>query len=217
MQYIVRHGDTLRQIALRYNIPITAILAINPLISNPDHLFVGQVLDIPNASDVPHDVLYKMPIGADNLVLRARSVVASPILYKLGSGGRFPSDALPSRDQYCDCSGFICWVLGLCRESDIPFYRRFGGWIYTDSMVSDIESTAGIFQRVSKPEPGCIVVYSAGSAIGHVGMVTDVKAGVMIKVVHCSSGNAKKFGAAIQETTPGVFNRADTVWGRFSG
>ena len=37
----------------------------------------------------------------------------------------------------------------------------------------------------------------------------------MEKVIHCSSGNDKKFKDSIQETTPEVFNRADTVFGRF--
>ena len=84
-------------------------------------------------------------------------------------------------------------------------------------MVSDIESGAGIFEKINTPEPGCIAVYGAGMAIGHVGIVSEVKLGAMSRVIHCSSGNSRKFGAAIQETSPTVFNRADTVWGRFSG
>ena len=84
-------------------------------------------------------------------------------------------------------------------------------------MVSDIESGAGIFEKINTPEPGCIAVYGAGRAIGHVGIVSEVKLGAMSRVIHCSSGNSRKFGAAIQETSPTVFNRADTVWGRFSG
>src|SRR5690606_34294777 len=106
------------------------------------------------------------------LVLRARSVVNGSLLYKLGSGGMFPNDEIPSRDRFCDCSGFVCWVLHLSRKTDIPFYKQFGGWISEN---------------------------------------------VMKKVIHCSLGNYNKFHAAIQETTPTVFNRPDAAWGRFVG
>jgi hypothetical protein len=128
-----------------------------------------------------------------------------------------PKDALPTADGLCDCSGFVCWVLGLKRQSDIPFYKQYGGWIYTDSMVADILSSTGIFERLKAPEAGCIVVYGAGRQIGHVGIVSEVKEGKMSKVIHCSAGNQKKYGDAIAETSPAVFNRPDVLWGRFVG
>ena len=60
------------------------------------------------------------------------------------------------------------------------------------------------------------MVYGAGNKIGHVGIVSEVKNGKMTKVIHCSSGNDKKYNDSIQETSPTVFNRPDILWGRFT-
>ncbi|HEY8405097.1 MAG TPA: CHAP domain-containing protein [Flavobacteriales bacterium] len=84
-------------------------------------------------------------------------------------------------------------------------------------MVADINSSAGIFESLNAPKEGCIVVYGAGKAIGHMGIVSKVSNGQMQKVIHCSSGNDKAYKDAIRDTTPTVFNRADALWGRFVG
>jgi len=218
MLYTIKSGDTLSKIAIKNRIPLPVLLGANPLIKNPNQIFVGQKINIPNMEDVPVEPIFAEPTPSSYLVLRARSAVNSAIAYKLGSGGMHPNDALPSKDGLCDCSGFVSWVLGLSRQTTIPFYKRYGGWIFTDSMVADVESASGIFERLHSPEPGCIVVYGAGKKIGHVGIVSEVANGVMKKVIHCSSGNSRTFaGRSIQETGPAVFNRADTVWGRFVG
>jgi hypothetical protein len=83
-------------------------------------------------------------------------------------------------------------------------------------MEADVNSQAGIFERLRVPEPGCIVVYGAGNKIGHVGMVSEVANGLMKRVIHCSAGNDAKFHDSIQETAPTVFDRADALWGRFT-
>ncbi|MBQ6927638.1 MAG: LysM peptidoglycan-binding domain-containing protein [Oscillospiraceae bacterium] len=44
--YRVVGGDTLSQIALRAQVPMSQILALNPAIKNPDLIRVGQVLRI---------------------------------------------------------------------------------------------------------------------------------------------------------------------------
>lgn len=48
-RYTVRAGDTLFLIARRYGVTIQQILNANPQITNPDLIFVGQVLCIPTA------------------------------------------------------------------------------------------------------------------------------------------------------------------------
>jgi peptidoglycan endopeptidase LytE len=45
--YIVQRGDTLRKIAARYNTTVQAILQVNPKISNPNLIYVGQALNLP--------------------------------------------------------------------------------------------------------------------------------------------------------------------------
>lgn len=218
MLYVIKSGDTLSKIASRYSVPLAIIIAVNK-IKNVDQIFVGQQIQIPNMQDVPSEATFSLPTSEIDLIKRARGVVNSAIGYRLGAGGMLPNKALPSQDGFCDCSGFICWVLSLSRKTDIPYYKaNAGGWIYTDSMEADIKSSSGIFEKLYLPEPGCIVVYGASDKIGHVGLVSEVSGGKMSKVIHCSSGNSKKYaGRSIQETAPTVFNRADALFGKFTG
>lgn len=217
MYYKVKKGDTLGKIAKVHKVPVPLILAHNQSIINPDLIFEGQLINIPNIQDIPvKKFQFSKQLTPGDIVAKARSVIGKKIIYKLGAGGMDEKYQLPTRDGKCDCSGFVCWVLGLSRKTKIPFYQP-GGWIYTDSMVEDINRNAGIFDRLAIPEVGCIVVYGAGKKIGHVGIVSEVENGKMKKVIHCSSGNYASFGDAIQETSPRVFERADALWGRFVG
>lgn len=45
--YYVRRGDTLRNIASRLSITVEAILQINPQITNPNLIYVGQAITLP--------------------------------------------------------------------------------------------------------------------------------------------------------------------------
>lgn len=218
MLYKVKPNDTLSKIADRFSVSLQLLMAFNPEIQNPNHIFVGQVIQIPNLDDVPANADFTQPVVSPAIVDRAKSAMGKGIRYKLGSGGMQPEAKLPKGpDNKCDCSGFVCWVLGISRKTDFPFYRKFGGWIFTDSMEADVKSSSGIFESLDAPEPGCIVVFGAGNKIGHVGIVSEVERGRMKKVIHCSSGNDRVFADSILETAPTVFNRADALWGRFAG
>ncbi|WP_316851622.1 LysM peptidoglycan-binding domain-containing protein [Pedobacter agri] len=218
MLYTVIQGDTLSRIAKKFGVPLNSLIALNSL-ADPNRLLIGQQLQVPNMQDIPSDATFVLPVHNSSLVQRARSVVNVDIAYKLGAGGMSPALVKPSSSGFCDCSGFICWVLGLSRQTKIPFYRHnFGGWINTDAMEGDILSTTGIFDRLTSPEPGCIVVYGAQLNIGHVGLVSEVDGDRMARVIHCSSGNSRVHnGRSIQETLPTVFDRPDIYWGRFVG
>lgn len=48
--YKVKEGDTLARIARRTGVPVAALVTANK-IANPDHIRVGQVLDIPTAEE----------------------------------------------------------------------------------------------------------------------------------------------------------------------
>lgn len=216
MIYKIKPKDTLSKIAKNFNVPIELIMAFNSQIENQNHIYVGQSIYIPNTEDVPEELTFNQTESFDHIIERAKSAINKGIRYKLGAGGMKPDHNLPTTDKKCDCSGFVCWVFKLSRKTTIPFYQKFGGWIYTDSMVEDINKTSGIFEKINVPEVGCIVVYGAGNKIGHVGIVSEVKNGKMTKVIHCSSGNDSKFSDSIQETAPTVFNRADIVWGKFA-
>lgn len=217
MFYKIKENDTLASIANVFSLPLELILAHNPSIKNPSLIYEGQLLKIPNIEDVPVNKFEFNTRTSLEIVNKAKSVVGKGIRYKLGHGGIDEKYNLPTKDNLCDCSGFVCWVLGLSRKTEIPFYKKHGGWIYTDSMVGDIYSQSGILERLNFPEVGCIVVYGAGKAIGHVGVVSEVENGIMKKVIHCSSGNDETFLDSIQETSPKVFNRSDTLWGKYAG
>ena len=51
--YTIRSGDTLFQLARRFNTTVEAIMAINPGI-DPNNLQIGQVICIPQAAPTPH-------------------------------------------------------------------------------------------------------------------------------------------------------------------
>jgi cell wall-associated NlpC family hydrolase len=110
----------------------------------------------------------------------------------------------------CDCSGFVCWALGLARG------ERLGDgsirWINTDSIHADAVSAGRRFRRTAEATVGSLVVYpkrESGERFGHVGIVTEVDdEGRARRVIHCSATNFKTppFDA-IQNTPPEAFER----------
>jgi hypothetical protein len=156
------------------------------------------------------------------LLRRARSAAGQRIKYKLGSGGLLYTTPLPANISHeCDCSGFVCWCLGISRKTDHPLYVRFnGGWINTDAMVHDGGQPTGFFARLAAPRVGCIVVYPSkppAIKVGHVGIVTAVAGGKVTKVIHCSKGNFTATADAIRETPPTVFNKPQTIYAWYAG
>lgn len=53
MQYVVQRGDTLISIARRFGTSVQAILTANPIIRDPNFIFVGQVIIIPTGGTTP--------------------------------------------------------------------------------------------------------------------------------------------------------------------
>lgn len=134
-------------------------------------------------------------------VARARSAVGKGVLYKLGHGGTDPKAPLPSKTKYCDCSGFIAWVIGLNRA---PKPSR-PWWIETTNICVDAKSgkPSSIFVKLSAPEPGCLVAYPdrivAGKVRqGHVALVSAFQ-GNRFMCIDCGAGNGGKTVEAIRE------------------
>lgn len=130
---------------------------------------------------------------------RAHSALGRGTVYKLGAGDHDPCAPLESRS---DCSGFVCWTLGLPRE--LP--PRSGHWLQTDTFWAGGPPVgAGLFHDVGAgpARPGDLYVYpDAGGHQGHIGIVSQVSAGKPSAVIHCAGSNKPD---AIQETGPGVF------------
>jgi cell wall-associated NlpC family hydrolase len=124
-----------------------------------------------------------LPSVAD-MIARARSAVGRRTKYQLGEGGTRPAAELPGApSKGCDCSGYVCWCLGIARQTDHNLYVHFnGGWINTDAIVHDADANTGFFYKIESPKVGTIIVYPSkrpSRKYGHVGIVTEVKQGKM--------------------------------------
>lgn len=162
---------------------------------------------------------------SSEVVDRARSVVGKGCHYGLGLGGFDPRRSAPWDDSgHCDCSGFVAWALGVSRHmKDDPLYKDLnGGWLETTAIVRDCETPYGHFAIV-QPERariGDLLVYgdrkqTAGRMRqGHVGICSDIGTKGPLLVIHCSRGNQRKLGDAIQETDTGWWDMAGGVVAR---
>ena len=149
-----------------------------------------------------HDEL-KMA-SRERTLSKARRTTGKGVHYILGKGGFDPSRKMT---RTCDCSGFVAWAIGIPRE--LP--PGSGNWLQTTTYWEGGGSAgAGLFDQIPEnfAEPGDIIVYpDRGNKQGHMGIVSAVENGYVTKVIHCSSGNDRKFNDAIQETVPTVFRR----------
>lgn len=144
------------------------------------------------------------------LLARAKSATGKGIKYRLGAGGMNPVASSPANlAGECDCSGYVCWALGISRQTTHPLYVGFNsGWINTDAMCLDGSRASGLFELLDTPRVGALIIYPGGKkGVGHVGIVTSIKDGHA--AVHCSSGNWRKGGDAIGETGVAVWARPD--------
>lgn len=162
---------------------------------------------------------------ADEAIARARSVVGKGCQYGLGHGGFDPKRSAPWDDEgLCDCSGFVAWCLGVSRWlKDDPFYKKLnGGWLETSAIYRDSETPYGHFALV-QPEHariGDLLVYGdrkdSGGKMrqGHVGICSDIGSKGPLLVIHCSRGNQRKLGDAIQETDVGWWTMTSGIVAR---
>jgi LysM repeat protein len=51
--YVVKRGDTLADIAYRFQTTVHALLKANPGIGDPDHIYTGQVINVPGTTPPP--------------------------------------------------------------------------------------------------------------------------------------------------------------------
>ena len=155
-------------------------------------------------------------MNAKELVERARAMTELPSHYRLGGGKTAPAGAHPlDGGGTCDCSAFVMWCLGIPKPSGLTWLKKLnGGWYNTDGIFVDaVREPTGMFTRLDAPRPGAIVVYPSRAVaqnpqqpkVGHVGIVSEVDATGIARVVHCSKGNDTKLGRAIAETGPAVF------------
>jgi hypothetical protein len=130
------------------------------------------------APDVPTTV------AASNRIARARHAIGKGIRYRLGAGGNDPRAPLPApaSDPYCDCSGFVAWIMGVARSAN-PKYPKY---IHTDAIWTDARTKQSTFRRIARPIPGCFAVYpDRNGREGHTGLVSSA---FPLTVIDCGSG-----------------------------
>lgn len=118
----------------------------------------------------------------------------------------------------CDCSGFVCWALGVARDGAV----LAGGWIGTDAIVADALGARLLFEPAAQAAPGVLIVHpkpraaGADGPPGHIGIVTAVASDDgrprASRVLHCAPENfllpaaAGRVRSAIVETGPAHFD-----------
>lgn len=162
---------------------------------------------------------------ATEVVSRARSAIGHGCVYQLGKGGMHPENLQPWPPSMpnlgCDCSGFVAWCLGVSRSlaKNHPHYE-FGGWFETSAVARDAKSEFGFVNEVlwTLAQPGDILVWGDHDGHqGHIGIVSEADATGPTRVVHCSKGNWRTTGDAIQETDVAIFKAngaiaAEVAW-----
>jgi hypothetical protein len=170
----------------------------------------------------------------EQAIARARSQLGARTVYRM-AGGQINPKGTDCRDELrsCDCSAALCWIYRINKYQGNEFWwlnELNGGWLNTDGIFVDArgqehsgpEIMTGNFYEIMSPRPGCGVVFPAswvskikGPRVGHCGIVTEVDDDGSYQVIHCSSGNYKRTGDAIQETSGALFERISSrifVW-----
>lgn len=140
----------------------------------------------------------------EQTLARAQEGLGRKTIYKLGEGG-YASDIPEPLTPKCDCSGFVCWAIGVSRE--LP--PKSDHWLYTNSIWEgggDVGSN--LFHRVDAKAaiPGDLYVYPSDSShsYGHIGLIVEVEDGKPTQLLHCSKSNYTQTKDAVRITSPDV-------------
>ncbi|NSL51012.1 C40 family peptidase [Calidifontibacillus erzurumensis] len=146
-KYTVTPGDTLYIISQKFNTTISELIAINPQISNPNILYIGQVINVPSSN---HNVPVRIVTGQD-IINTAKKYIGAGYLY----------GASMDRTDVFDCSSFIKRVY---EENGIYLPR-----------TSKEQADFGSIVPFSQAKLGDIVSYDTdyNGTIDHVGLFID--------------------------------------------
>lgn len=182
------------------------------------------------------------PLAANRTraVARARRIAAKPSLYVLGAGGRSPTTSTPFtvRDGKlgADCVGFTSWCLGHDRFQPGTF-KTYGGWINTDSLLTDANGEQTWYEPIARPEPGDVVVFPSlrkdgkMTRMGHIALVVEVPAAMpadvyalpaverrkwlgQVRVIDCAASSGRKPYAVSETTAAASWDKPDAMFAR---
>lgn len=166
---------------------------------------------------------------AAEIIARAHRAIGHRTVYRFGA--KPPRAAPLPQDEAgaSDCSGFaVGWLLGIVAyHSEFAWLVKInGGWMNTSGVFADTGEQTGLFERCA-PRPGALIVFPArwhaqrivaagkgNPVVGHIGIVSSVDP---VRVIHCSSGNYRRTGDAIAETSDAVFKVPVVEYAWFAG
>ncbi len=187
--YVVRSGDTMHGISTRFGTSLNALLAINPHISDPDIIHVGQSINIPsqNGSNGTLDAPGNGAAGDCPWFSIAQN--------ELGETEIAGSEHNPKIIEYHDSTSLKA------TDDETPWCSSFVNWCIEKSGRQGTDSAAARSwlqwgEKISHPRKGCIVIFSRPphSWTGHVGFFDSLQ-GNHILVLGGNQKNAVNYSS----------------------
>ncbi|MBO8163344.1 MAG: LysM peptidoglycan-binding domain-containing protein [Brevibacillus sp.] len=100
MRYIIQFGDTLYAIAARFGLPLRDLLAANPQITQPDLIFPGQVIEIPDTGQPAQTFRYVIRPGDTMYRIAQRFRISITALLAANPQIENPSQIVPGEIVY---------------------------------------------------------------------------------------------------------------------
>ena len=172
--YTVQTGDTLTEIADRYNVSRTELIEANQL-NYPDRLVVGQALVIPSSSADTHTVLRgetlfliaeKYGVTVDEL-MEANPEIANPSAIYIGQNIRIPG-GLPELSDSIDVNGYAYYTMN--RDT---LARTLPDLTYLSIFSHDARPTG----RLADIADSSIIDAAWSGGAGPIMVVTNIKEG----------------------------------------
>lgn len=171
--YSIRSGDTLGRLASFHGISLGKLLAMNPQIENPDLIFPGQAILVPDSAASPAPVLAEQDDATEapiwmKIAAREDGVEEIPgpqhelrVLEYLAVCTKTDPD-LRTRDETAWCSAFACWVM-----EQAGFESPRTAWARTW-----FDAKWGQEEPMDEPRVGAVAVLSRDQG-GHVGFLME--------------------------------------------
>lgn len=185
--YIIQPGDTMSGIASRHSTSLNALLSINPHIEQPDVIYVGQSINVPDqiGSDAAAGIVENDASAAGYWFTIAQgelneTEIPGPVHNPRIVEYHLTTSLKASDDETPWCSSFVNW----CMERS----GREG----TDSAAARSWMKWG--EKLEQPRKGCVVVFSRPPSpwSGHVGFF-DRMQGSHILVLGGNQRNAVNY------------------------
>lgn len=154
-RYIVQAGDTLLEIANKFQTTVDRLLALNPQITNPNTIRIGQAIKVAGGTTDVREAKQQVSAATESSASLADRIIDIAEKYL---GARYLYGASPSRTDVFDCSSFTMRVFG---EADISLPR-----------TSIAQAQAGRTVSFGQLQKGDLVFFDTDSngTINHVGI-----------------------------------------------